>query len=87
MMVEISQRFSTDMRGVPCVGDSLRDLQSFKRRAHYKAGRGRHGEGAQRHGADGDDLRVLVPPGTVVTFEDEVLAWRRTTTLSFAMTA
>ena len=25
--------------------DSLRDLQSFKRRAHYKAGRGRHGEG------------------------------------------
>ena len=23
--------------------DSFRDLQSFKRRAHYKAGRGRHG--------------------------------------------
>jgi GTPase len=50
--------------------DSLRDLQSFKRRAHYKADRGRHGEGSQRHGADGRDLIVRVPPGTVVTLED-----------------
>jgi GTPase len=50
--------------------DSLRDLQSFKRRAHYKADRGRHGEGAQRHGADGGDLIVRVPPGTVATLED-----------------
>jgi GTP-binding protein len=49
--------------------DSLRDLQSFKRRAHYRAGRGRHGEGAQRHGADGEDLIVSVPPGT------QVLRW------------
>ena len=46
--------------------DSLRDLQSFKRRAHYKAARGRHGEGAQRHGASGEDLIVRVPPGTTV---------------------
>jgi GTP-binding protein len=50
--------------------DSLRDLQSFKRRAHYKAQRGRHGEGAQRHGADGEDLVVRVPPGTQVTAGD-----------------
>src|SRR5437867_4280804 len=50
--------------------DSLRDLQSFKRRAHYKAKRGRHGEGAQRHGADGDELVVRVPPGTQVTSSD-----------------
>jgi GTP-binding protein len=50
--------------------DSLRDLQSFKRRAHYKADRGRHGEGSQRHGADGPDLIVRVPPGTVATLED-----------------
>jgi GTPase len=50
--------------------DSLRDLQSFKRRAHYKADRGRHGEGSQRHGADGADLIVRVPPGTVATLED-----------------
>src|SRR3954467_8471534 len=50
--------------------DSLRDLQSFKRKAHYKATRGRHGEGSQRHGADGGDLIVRVPPGTVATLED-----------------
>jgi GTP-binding protein len=50
--------------------DSLRDLQSFKRKAHYKAQRGRHGEGSQRHGADGDDLIVRVPPGTEVTMDD-----------------
>ncbi len=47
--------------------DSVRDLQSFKRRAHYPADRGRHGEGAQRHGASGETLAVPVPPGTEVT--------------------
>jgi GTP-binding protein len=45
---------------------SLRDLQSFKRRAHYKAGRGGHGEGSNRHGASPDATEVRVPPGTVV---------------------
>jgi GTP-binding protein len=50
--------------------DSYRDLQSFKRRAHYMAGRGRHGEGNQRHGADGEELVVHVPPGTEITAED-----------------
>jgi GTP-binding protein len=44
--------------------DSLRDLQSFKRKAHYKARRGAHGQGALKHGADGGDLVVRVPPGT-----------------------
>jgi GTP-binding protein len=46
--------------------DSLRDLQSFKRTVHYKARRGGHGQGALRHGADGGDLVVRVPPGTQV---------------------
>lgn len=50
--------------------DSKRDLQSFKRSAHYKAPRGGHGQGAQRHGADGDDLVVHVPPGTQITAAD-----------------
>src|SRR4029450_10895345 len=50
--------------------DALRDLQPFKRRAHFRARRGRHGEGALRHGADGEDLVVRVPPGTQVTAED-----------------
>jgi len=28
MLVEIGQRFGVDMTGVPCIGDSLRDLQA-----------------------------------------------------------
>ena len=46
--------------------DSLRDLQSFKRKSHHHAGRGGHGEGAQRHGADGATLTIGVPPGTQI---------------------
>jgi GTP-binding protein len=53
--------------------DSLRDLQSFKRKAHYKAPRGRHGEGALRHGANGESLVVGVPPGTQVVGLDGAL--------------
>jgi GTP-binding protein len=45
---------------------SLRDLQTFKRKAHYKARRGGHGEGANRHGASPEPLEVHVPPGTMV---------------------
>jgi GTP-binding protein len=45
---------------------SQRDLQTFKRKAHYKAQRGGHGEGANRHGASPDALEIRVPPGTVV---------------------
>jgi GTP-binding protein len=46
--------------------DSLRDLQAFRRRAHFRAERGGHGQGAQRHGADGAPLVIGVPPGTQV---------------------
>jgi GTP-binding protein len=45
---------------------SLRDLQSFRRRAHFKGARGGHGEGGERHGASPAALEVPVPPGTVV---------------------
>jgi GTP-binding protein len=48
------------------VDDSLRDLQSFRRRAHFRAERGGHGQGSQKHGADGDPLVIGVPPGTQV---------------------
>ncbi|MBJ7332798.1 MAG: GTPase ObgE [Solirubrobacteraceae bacterium] len=53
--------------------DSRRDLQSFHRRAHYKADRARHGEGNLRHGAAGEDLEVTVPPGTQITMDDGTL--------------
>ena len=46
--------------------DNLRDLQAFRRKAHFRAQRGGHGQGAQRHGADGEDLVIAVPPGTQV---------------------
>jgi GTPase len=49
--------------------DSLRDLQSFRRRSHFKAGRGGHGQGSLRHGADGESLELAVPPGTEVLVE------------------
>jgi GTPase len=50
--------------------DSLRDLQFFRRTAHFKATKGGHGQGALRHGADGEDLAIRVPPGTVAELED-----------------
>src|ERR671937_2858088 len=54
---------------------SLRDLQSFKRKAHYKARRGGHGEGANRHGASPEPLEVHVPPGTVMEDVDGELRY------------
>ncbi len=50
--------------------DSYRDLQTYKRRAHYKATRAGHGEGDLRHGANGPVLEVPVPPGTQVSSWD-----------------
>jgi GTP-binding protein len=50
--------------------DSLRDLQLYKRRAHYKAKRAGHGEGSLRHGADGPKLEIPLPPGTQVSSWD-----------------
>jgi len=49
---------------------SLRDLQAFRRRAHFKGTRGGHGEGGERHGASPGVLEVGVPPGTVVEETD-----------------
>jgi GTPase len=45
---------------------SLRDLSSFRRGAHFKAARGGHGQGANKHGATPETLELRVPPGTVV---------------------
>jgi len=49
--------------------DSLRDLESFRRRSYFKAGRGGHGQGALRHGRDGETLAIAVPPGTEAIVE------------------
>jgi GTP-binding protein len=49
---------------------ALRDLQAFRRRAQFKARPGGHGSGSQRHGANGAELVVRVPPGTQILTED-----------------
>jgi GTPase len=56
---------------------SLRDLHAFTRRTQYRAGRGGHGEGALRHGANGKTLEIKVPPGTEAHGEDGELDGRR----------
>jgi GTP-binding protein len=49
---------------------NLTTLLDFHYTRHYHAGRGRHGEGNNRHGASGEDRVVRVPLGTVVTDRD-----------------
>ena len=49
---------------------ALTTLLDFHYKRHYKAERGQHGKGADRHGAGGDDLTLRVPLGTVVTERD-----------------
>lgn len=48
------------------VSGSISTLLDLRQRPHQKAGRGSHGMGKDRHGAGGKDLRVAVPPGTVI---------------------
>jgi len=52
------------------------NLSHFFKDRLYKAGNGKHGMGQNRHGADGEDLIIKVPPGTVVMDTDtsEILA-------------
>ncbi|MGN6171090.1 MAG: Obg family GTPase CgtA, partial [Solirubrobacteraceae bacterium] len=51
--------------------DSLRDLERYRRRSQFGAGRGGHGQGALRHGAEGETLILPVPPGTQVLLEHD----------------
>jgi GTPase len=45
---------------------SLRDLSAYRNGQRFKADRGGHGQGANKHGATPDRLEVRVPAGTVV---------------------
>ncbi len=44
----------------------LDTLLDFAGKHHWRAGNGRSGEGSNKHGADGDDLLIRVPPGTLI---------------------
>jgi GTP-binding protein len=63
---------------IVCEG-SLRDLQVFRRRGHWRAERGGHGEGSNRHGASPAVLEVRVPPGTIVEDHERGVRWDFTT--------
>lgn len=45
-------------------------LMDFSSKHHWEAKNGGCGEGSNRHGADGEDLVLRVPPGTLVFDED-----------------
>ncbi|MCB0165894.1 MAG: GTPase ObgE [Anaerolineae bacterium] len=52
------------------VDPQLNTLIAFKNRSHFRAERGAHGGGKKMTGANGEDLIVTVPPGTVVRNAD-----------------
>jgi GTPase len=47
--------------------DQLNTLLQFRFNPEYRGGRGKHGEGSNRHGRDGEDIIILIPVGTIVT--------------------
>ncbi|MBN2319367.1 MAG: GTPase ObgE, partial [Acidobacteria bacterium] len=51
--------------------DRVNTLLHFQYKRTFKAQRGRHGEGSQRHGKNGSDITILVPPGTQVFREPD----------------
>ena len=53
--------------------NSVGTLLDLRDHPHVKAKRGGHGLGKRRHGADGEDHIILVPPGTVVYSSEDVL--------------
>src|SRR4051794_28927007 len=48
------------------VDPSVTTLLDLHRHPHQRAGNGRPGQGSMRNGANGEDIRVAVPDGTVV---------------------
>ncbi len=53
-------------RAVP----GLNTLIDFRYQQHFKAHKGEHGKGRNRHGGYGDDLVIDVPVGTQIFYED-----------------
>ena len=48
----------------------LRDLAAFRGKQRFAGGRGVHGKGANKHGAEGEDVELRVPVGTQVLDAD-----------------
>ena len=58
------------------VSPQLSTLLDMRQHPHQKAGRGRNGQGSDKHGAAGEPLEILLPLGTVIKDADtgEILA-------------
>ena len=58
------------------VDPRLNTLSGFRYKVHHRAERGGHGGGSDKTGANGKDLRIGVPPGTIARHDetDEILA-------------
>jgi GTPase len=54
----------------------LNTLLDQRYRKEYKAGRGEHGKGSNKHGKNADDMIILVPVGTIVKDDEsgEIIA-------------
>ncbi len=52
------------------VKNNLKTLSHLKRKRVYKAEKGHQGEGRRRHGKDGKDAEIPVPPGTLIKDPD-----------------
>ena len=66
-------------KGGPCGGDGghggniilkvnpqLTTLQDVSFNRHYKAERGHHGKGSDKHGKKGKNMIIPIPPGTII---------------------
>ena len=54
---------------IECV-QGLNTLIDYRYQQHFKARKGEHGMGSNRHGANGDDVVLKVPAGTQILAED-----------------
>ena len=52
------------------VDPELNTLIDYRYRQHFRAGRGQHGMGRDRTGAQGADIELALPPGTQILAED-----------------
>ena len=46
-------------------------LRRYRQKRVYRAENGKRGQGSRKHGHDGGDLIISVPPGTIVTTIEE----------------
>lgn len=54
-----------------CATQGVDSFASLANRKHWHAERGAHGQGKSRHGRNGQDLTIEVPPGTIVRDRDQ----------------